>query len=114
MIWQTKSSNTPLHDFQHDTDPVPVPSRRTYSATQKCTRLEFMLGEIANYCLVILCNTTVKNSTSLSSIWQAICLHYGFQSTGTHILDFNNIKLESDEHPEDLYQCRMLFVEDNL
>ena len=50
----------------------------------------------------------------MSSIWQAIRLHYGFQSTGTHLLDFNNIKLDPDERPEDLYQCLMSFIEDNL
>ena len=50
----------------------------------------------------------------MSSIWQAIRLHYGFQSTGTPLLDFNNIKFDPDERPEDLYQCLMSFIEDNL
>jgi hypothetical protein len=63
-----------------------------------------MLGQIANYCPIISRNTIVKNSTSISSIWQSIRLHYGFQSTGRHFLDFNNIHLEANERPEDLYQ----------
>ena len=46
----------------------------------------------------------VKNSTSMINIWQAICLHYDFQSTGAHFTDFNNIKLEPSECPKDWYQ----------
>jgi len=45
----------------------------------------------------------VKNSTSINSIWQAIGLHYGFQSTGAHFLDFDNTKRKADKRPEDLY-----------
>ena len=112
VTWQKKTANAPLRGLQDDTHSVPAPSRRT--AAQKCTHLELMLGQIANYCPVISRNTIVKNSTSLSSIWQAIRLHYGFQSTGAHFLDFANIKLDSDERPEDLYQRLMSFIEDNL
>ena len=50
----------------------------------------------------------------MNSIWQAIRLHYGFQSTGAHFIDFNNIKLEPGERPEDLYQRLQSFVEDSL
>ena len=50
----------------------------------------------------------------MSSIWQAIHFHYEFQSTGTHFLDFNNIKLAPDKRPEDLYQRLISFIEDNL
>ena len=69
---------------------------------------------MADYCPVIFRNTMVKNSTSINSIWQAIRLHYVYQSTGAHYLDFNNIKLEADEPPEDLYQPHMSFIEENL
>ena len=31
-----------------------------------------------------------------------------------HFIDYNNIRLEHDEHPEDLFQHLMSFVEDNL
>ena len=73
-----------------------------------------MLGQIANYCPVISRNTLVKNSTSMSSIWQAIRLHFGFQSTGAHFHDLNNITLAPAERPEDIYQRLMSFIEDNL
>ena len=76
--------------------------------------LELMLGQIANFCPVISCNTIRKNSTSVKSIWQAIRAHYGFQSTGAHFLDFASIKLDVDERPEDLFQQLISFIEDNL
>ena len=50
----------------------------------------------------------------MRTIWQAIRAHYGFQSTGAHFLDFNNIRLEPDERPEDLYQRLLSFIDDNL
>ena len=112
VTWLKKSPGSPHRGLQDDPESVPQASRRT--AQQKCTQLELMLGQIANYCPVISRNTIVKNSTSMSSIWQAIRLHFDFQSTGAHFLDFNNITLAPAEHPEDLYQRLMSFIEDNL
>ena len=100
VTWLEKSPGSPLRSFQDDTKSVPRASRRT--AQQKCTHLELMLGQIVNYCPIISCNTIVKNSTSMNSIWQAIHPHFGFQSNGAHFLDFNSIKLAPDERPEDL------------
>ena len=112
VTWLKKSPGSPGRGLQDDPESVPQASRRT--AQQKCTHLELMLGQIANYCPVISRNTIVKNSTSMNSIWQAIRLHFGFQSTGAHFLDFNNITLAPAERPEDLYQRLMSFIEDNL
>ena len=50
----------------------------------------------------------------MSSIWQVIRLHYGFQTTGGHFLDFSDIHQNPEEHPEDLFQRLSAFVEDNL
>ena len=112
VTWSKKSPGSPRRGLQDDPESVPQASRRT--AQQKCTHLELMLGQIANYCPIISCNTIVKNSTSMSSIWQAIRLHFGFQSTGAHFLNFTNITLAPAERPEDLYQLLMSFIEDNL
>ena len=112
VTWSKKSPGSPRCGLQDDPESMPQACRRT--AQQKCTHLELMLGQIANYCPVNSRNTIVKNSTSMNSIWQAIRLHFGFQSTGTHFLDFNNITLAPAERPEDLYQCLMFFIEDNL
>ena len=110
--WGKKTKTTPLRGFVDDTDAVPADKRKT--AQQKVTMLELMLGQIANYCPVISRNTIIRNSTSVQSLWQAIRLHYGFQSTGAHFVHFSDIHLRSDERPEDLYQRLMAFVEDNL
>ena len=51
---------------------------------------------------------------SISNIWQAICLHFGFQSTGAYFSDLHNIKFELCERHEDLFQRLTSFVEENL
>ena len=112
FTWEKKTKTSPLRGFTDDDEEVPAAKRR--SAQQKVTMLELMLGHIANYCPVISRNTILRNSTSISSIWQSIRLHFGFQSTGGHVLDFTSLRLEADERPEDLYQRIMAFVEDNL
>lgn len=78
------------------------------------THLELLLGQISSICPVVLRNTIVKNSTSVKSKWQSIRQHYGFQSNGSHFLDFDNIFLEAGERPENLFQRLMSFVEDLL
>ena len=85
-----------------------------YTAIPQTYMLHLMLGQIANFCPVISRNTIAKNSTSLSGIWQTIRLHYGFQSTVVHFLDFADIHLHADERSEDLYQRLVAFVEDNM
>ena len=111
-LWKAKTKSTPLRGFSDDEGSVSADKRRT--AQQKVNALELMLGQIANYCPVISRNTIVKKSTSVDHIWQTIRLHYGFQSTGAHLLDFSSIHLEPDERPEDLFQRLTAFVEDNL
>ena len=110
-MWEKRTKNNPLRGF-HDDPEDHEGTKRT--AAQKTTHLELMLGQIANFCPIISRNTIIKNSTSINSIWQVIRLHFGFQTSGGHFLDFNNIKLENNERPEDLYQRLMSFVEDNL
>ena len=112
FTWLKKSSPAPTRGLESDGDDVPTTRRRT--AFQKNLHLDLMLGQIANFCPVISRGSIVKNSTSISSVWQAIRAHYGFQSTGARFLDFSDIKLEVDERPEDLFQRLMSFTEDNL
>ena len=112
MTWSKKTKANPNRGFVDDTSAIPIESRKT--AQQKSVLLDLMLGQIANFCPVIARNCIVRNSTSLNDIWSTIRLHYGFQSTGAHFLDFSDIRLETDERPEDLYQRILAFVEDNL
>ena len=48
------------------------------TAIQKVKNLELCLGQIANYCPVISRGTIINKSTSLSFVWEAIRLHFGF------------------------------------
>ena len=112
VTWQKKTKSAPLRGFTDDPAAEPAASRHT--AQQKVNYLELMLGQIANFCPVISRNTLVKNSTSIECIWQTIRLHFGFQTTGGHLLDFSEIQHEPDEWPEDLYQRLTAFIEDNL
>ena len=73
-----------------------------------------MLGQIANYAPIISRNSIVKNSTSISGVWQTIRQHYGLQLTGSRFLDLANISLRPGQRPEDLFQILMAFIEDNL
>ncbi len=102
--WLKKSRDAPLCGFTNDGVDVDEAQRRT--AQQKVTQPKLMLGQIANFCPIISRNTIVKDSNSLTYIWQAIHLHFGFQSSGSHFIDFANIKQESDERPEDFFMIR--------
>ena len=84
------------------------------SGAQKKHVVEQMLGMVANYCPIYSRNSIIKNSTSLSSVWQMLRVHYHFQTTGGQFLDFDNIKREPSERPEDLYQRLTAFIEDSL
>ena len=110
--WGKKANISPLRGLRDDTEDTPGSVRRT--AQQKVAHLELMLGQIANFCPIISRNTIVKNSTSVNSIWQAIRLHFGFQTSGAHFIDFADIKLEADETHEDLFQRLLAFVDDSL
>ena len=46
-----------------------------------------LLGQIANYAPVVSRNTIVRNSTSVSCVWQSTRQHYGLQSAGSRFLD---------------------------
>ena len=105
-----KSATAPNRGLEPDGDDVPTTRRRT--AFQKNLHLELMLGQIANFCPVISRSSIVKNSTSISSVWQAIRAHYGFHCTCARFLDSSNIKLEVDERPQDLFQHLMSFTEE--
>ena len=89
--WEKKTRNAQFRGLVNDGEDVPQANRKTRE--QKLRLLELMLGQIANYCPVIARNSIIKNSTSLNSIWQLIRQHFGFQSTGSHFLDFDKIQM---------------------
>ena len=85
--WVKKTQHSPLRGFTDDGSSGTW-SKPPYCAQQKVSMLELMLGQIANYCPVISRNIIAKNSTWMGSIWSAIRLHFGFEATGAHFLDF--------------------------
>ena len=50
------------------------------SAKSKSAKLELMLGNIANYCLVLARDKIANEITSIHSVWKCICSHYSFDS----------------------------------
>jgi hypothetical protein len=109
--WLKNSKTSPLQGLLNNEQAVPEAQRLT--AQQKANYLDLMLGQIANYCPVVSRNMIVKNSTSIESIWQVIRLHFCFQTTGAHFIDFHDIHLETDE-AEDLYQRLMASLKANV
>ena len=73
-----------------------------------------LLGQVANYGPGMSRSAIVKSFTSLANIWKIIRQHYGFQASGSHLLDFDSIRLEPDERPEDLFQKLSAFINDSL
>ena len=65
--WQKKSSSAASRGLEHDGEDVPASRRRT--AFQTNLHLALMLGQIANFFLVISRSIIVKNSISINSIW---------------------------------------------
>ena len=57
--WQKKSAQNPHRGLTDDGE---------FTAVQRASQLDLMLGQIANYCPVISRNTIVKNSTGLAQI----------------------------------------------
>lgn len=110
--WLKKSPSAPLRSLT----PTMAPNNTTVirTAEQKVAFLELMLGQIANYTPIISRRTIVNKSTSMSYVWSAIRLHFGFEITGAHFLDLSEITLVPGERAEDLYQRIISFVEESL
>ena len=95
-------------------DPTSIPADERHSKEIKCTHLNLLLGQIANYANIISRNQIVQESTSINSIWAMIREHYGFHVTGSRFLDLSSIRLKTGEKPADLYQRIVSFFNDNL
>ena len=91
-----------------------APNPDGFTAAQKVQNLELMLQQVANFCPIISRRTIINESTSMASVWQAIKLHFGFQTTGANFIDFIEIKFTPPERPETLYQRLLTFIENNL
>ena len=110
VTWGKQTSVTPHRGFTDDATGTTDPK----SKEEKCTTLNLMLGQIANYATVISRNQIIKESTSLNVIWDKIRQHYGFHTTGSRFLDLSAIRQRPGERAEDLYQTLVSFIDDNL
>ena len=110
--WNKKSSSDPYRGLVDDGDDVAAADKKT--AADKLEILELMLDQIANWCPVISRTILVNHTTSLNDVRQKIREHCGFMNTGGHFLDLSEIKRETDESPQDLFQRVFMFFEDNL
>lgn len=73
-----ETKRTPYGGFSDDDEDIPEESR--LMKEQKVKTLEFLLGQIANYCQTISRNTIVKNSTLIYLSLQTIRLGNGLLS----------------------------------
>ena len=87
FTWLKKSSIAANRGLEYDGNDVAATRRRTCTAFQKNLHLELMLGQIANFCSIISRSSIVQNSSFISSVWQTIRAHHGFQSTGAGFLE---------------------------
>ena len=110
VTWGKLTSSTPSRGFTDDATTV----ANGKTKEEKCTTLNLMLGQIANYATVISRNQIIKNSVSLNDIWDKIRQHYGFHTTGSRFLDLSTIRQLPSERAEDLYQRLVSFIDDNL
>ena len=102
--WEKKSRRVANRGLIDDINPngpaddqgVPQPVV-VHTAAQRCRTLETLLNSIANYAPVISRDTIVKASTCLDDIWHALRTHYGFQASGAHFLDLQDINLDTGE-----------------
>ena len=74
--------------------------------------VKMMLGLVANYCPGM--SRSTMSSMSLANVWRIIRQHYGFQTNGSPLLDFDSIRLEPEDRPEYLFQRLSAFIDDSL
>ena len=98
--------------LQNDGNDVQQDRRKT--AAQKRIQLDHMIGYIASFAPSLLYNDLVNRSTSLETIWKRIRKHYSFNRSEANFLKLINIKRESEERYETLFQRIVAHLQDNL
>ena len=104
--------STPNRGVAADGDDVDANRRKT--AVQKGIQLDRMIGYIAQYSPSLLYNDITNRSTSLDWIWKRIRKYYSFHPSEVNFLKLDNIKRETNERYETLFQRIIAHLEDNL
>ena len=84
------------------------------TGVQKSIILERMLSLIAQFAPSLLRNDIIKNSTSLSWIWERIRKYYALGSSEVNFIKLYEIQRKEGERYETLYQRILAHLEDNL
>ena len=113
ITWKKLSPANRYRGFQDDGNEVADAAARKTKEVKNAA-VDRMLNQIANFCTPITRSILVNQTVSLEDVWQKIRMHYGFQATGSNILNLSSIKMEGDDSPEDLYQRLYSFFDDCL
>ena len=105
-------SSAANHGFTDDSNDVREEVRMTKEA--KSCLLEFILGSVATYAPVISARFIQKQSTSLESIFDRLRGHYGFRKTGGRVLDLPQLRQDTNESREALWERIYTFSEELL
>ena len=104
--------STETRGFQDDSNDIREGIRMTKEA--KKSLLNIILGSIASFAPVISPRFVKYQSTSLECIWDRLRGHYGFRKTGSRALDLPQLRLNSNESREGLWERLYTFVDEML
>lgn len=81
---------------------------------QRCTDVDTLLQQIANYCPHVPREDIVKDCATLKDVWKVIRSFYNKQLRGSSLNDIWNVRREAEETPQALYaRIKQLYL-DNL
>ena len=84
------------------------------TAQAKAALLNIVLGSVASFSPVISWTFITQEATSLNDVWDRLRAFYGFRRTGSKILELVEMKLQSGESRESLWERMHSFMESNL
>ena len=84
------------------------------SREDRCTDVDLLLEQIANYAPNVPRNNIVKDCGSLAEVWRTIKQFYNKQESGSLLNDAWNIQREVDETPQALFARIKQTFDDNL
>ena len=95
-------------------DPSAMAEDKKMTGPAKSALLNIVLGSIASQCPVISWSFITQEATSLNDIWNRLRAYYGFRRTGNRITELTDIKMESGESNEALWERLYSFMQQNL
>ena len=84
------------------------------SREERCSTVDFMLSQIAQYCPKIPHNDIARECASLAEVWQLIRLHNNIESSGALLNEVWKITRLPHETPQQLYSRVKQAYDDSL